>query len=566
MLNLQIRAIDREIANFVSSTAASEHQEDLCIVAMILSAALAHGHSCLPAAQLNHYAKELGLALSSQWLRRLSSATPPQIGQDKDATQAIIVDNNHLYFQRYFLDEIAVANHLIKRTKSLATDHELAGILERLFVGSSDEQKQAAIVAASSKLAIIVGGPGTGKTTTVVKVLATLCEVKQSMGRMPTIKLIAPTGKAAARMGESIKRGRQGLACSEQVKDAIPATAQTIHRALGWQHDGFKHNQFNPIVADIVLVDEASMVDTRLMLSLLNALPDHAQLILLGDQHQLASVEAGSILNDIYQAAQTPNSALAKNIAILTKSFRFRDDAGIGKLAKYLNTANCDGLHALNIAKDPTIAELKVNSELTISELASPYVDYLQKIHEGASTETIFASFESWRVLCAIRESVSGVTGVNQEIEAYLKQQGLIDNRLIHYAGRPIMVTRNDYQQQLFNGDIGIILPTPSGLMAFFEGADGEFRSLLPARLPSVETAFAMTVHKSQGSEFKHCALVLPTAQYSSASVAKELIYTALTRAKESFLLMSEDSAFISGCEQQTERYSQLARRLINAD
>jgi len=566
MLNIQIRAIDQEVANFLSKSVKGELQASLHTLALILSAASAQGHSCLPTSLISKWSKEMGLPLPKHWQQSLTNANPPLLGTDRQSNQAIILDNNHVYFQRYLLDELAVAQHLVTRAEVMDSDSQLPDILDRLFVGSSDEQKQAAIVAAHSKLAIIVGGPGTGKTTTVVKVLATLCEVKQTMGRMPTIKLIAPTGKAAARMGESIKRGRQHLDCSEPVKDAIPAIAQTIHRALGWQHDGFKHNRFNPMVADIVLVDEASMVDTRLMLSLLEALPPHAQLILLGDQHQLASVEAGSVLNDIYHAALTPNSMLRENIAILTKSFRFKDDAGIGKLAKYINSPNCAGAQALSIVKDSAIAELSATSELDITLLASPYLDYLKKIRDKATTAEIFKSFDCWRVLCAIRESDAGVSGINDAIEAWLKQQGLIDNKLIHYAGRPIMVTRNDYQQQLFNGDIGIILPTDDGLMAFFEGAEGEFRSLLPARLPSVETAFAMTVHKSQGSEFKHCALVLPTVEFSKNTVAKELIYTALTRAKESFLLMSSDEAFIAGCEQQTERYSQLARRLISKD
>jgi exodeoxyribonuclease V alpha subunit len=432
-----------------------------------------------------------------------------------------------------------------------------------------DEQRDAARTAATRRLCVISGGPGTGKTSTVVKILALLAELRMRVGsRPPRVLLLAPTGKAAMRLTEAIRRAKSGLACDEAVRAAIPEEASTIHRALGsvgGSGTRFRHHREHRLRADVVLVDEASMVDLALMSRLVDAVPDDARLILLGDKDQLASVEAGAVLGELCGTATGRASRddaatpLAASIVELTRSYRYRPGSGIEALANAVNAG--EAARALEILADDRFADVArrdpapavaLSDELRADALAGGRI-YLASTDARAR----LLALEGFRVLCAHRQGPHGVTSANAEIEALLAGERLIDRRVgPTYAGRPIMITRNDYQLHLFNGDVGTIVARDGKHLAFFVAPDGEERVFSPARLPPHETVFAMTVHKSQGSEFDRVAVLL--GDRSSPLLTRELLYTAVTRAREAVTLYATRAVLEEAIARRTERGSGL--------
>lgn len=451
-------------------------------------------------------------------------------------------------------------------------------------------QKVAAAVAAMRRFAVISGGPGTGKTTTVTRLLALLVEQSIAQGKVPDIRLVAPTGKAAARLTESIGNARSQLNCCEPVQNSIPTMASTLHRLLGVipNQPGFKHNRQNRLHLDILVVDEASMVDLPLMARLLEALPDHARLILLGDRDQLSSVEAGSVLGDICSFAsegyspdqceqlqqltgfdlspfqQTNGSSLRDSLCLLRKSYRFDAHSGIGQLASAVNSGNPLLVNALTNSNYSDIT-LHTQGEKDYPYLMTlaleGYRAYLNEIVQQGPPETIIAAFNRFRVLCAVREGRYGVTGLNLAISQTLASAGLIRTDAPWYAGRPVLITRNDHSLGLNNGDIGITLPDDAGrLRVAFEMPDRSIRTFLPSRLPEHETVFAMTIHKSQGSEFDHTVMVLP--DQAGPVLTRELVYTGITRAKKQLDLFACQPILEQAICRATVRDSGLAARL----
>lgn len=468
-------------------------------------------------------------------------------------------------------------------------------------------QKVAAAVALSRRFAVISGGPGTGKTTTVTKLLAALIEQAQSNNEYPTIKLVAPTGKAAARLTESIGKAVAGLPVSLALKQAIPTDASTLHRLLGAIPNSaeFRHNQDNPLHLDILVVDEASMVDLPMMYKLIDALPKHARLILLGDKDQLASVEAGAVLGDIcsfshfgfsqLQAtqvarltgyttlAQTNNvqPSIADSLCMLKKSYRFDARSGIGQLSQAVNAGSAQKVDWVWQKEFADIARFPIDSQhysQLIQSLVNEYSDYLKRMNisqHDASTgqletaahkaKAVLELFSRCRLLCAIREGDFGVKGLNLRIERALAARKLIQVQdEIWYHGRPVMVTRNDHSLGLYNGDIGICMLDQSDsqprLKVFFELPDGSVKSVLPSRVPEHETAYAMTIHKSQGSEFEHTLMILPPE--FTPILTRELIYTGITRAKKRLSLYVDNRVMKRGIKVRTERASGLIERL----
>jgi exodeoxyribonuclease V alpha subunit len=491
-----------------------------------------------------------------------------------EATTPLVLDaRGRLYLQRYARYERTLAAVLRGRARR-AGDVDLPLLrmgIERLFgalgrpdpgaaPSTSSAHALAACVAALHSLAVICGGPGTGKTTTVVKILALLEEQALARGDRPlSVLLLAPTGKAARRLASSVQAGLGALPVSEAVKAAIPNEAYTIHRALGGGASGrFRHDAQNPLPADVVLVDEVSMVDLALLYRLCIAIRPAARLILQGDKDQLASVEAGAILGDIYEphtaaewsrefaaevrqlcGQQLPGDraerGLCDCLVNLDESFRYRADSGIGRLARAINTG--DGAGALAIlrgragpGRDATLFEpgLDAGGEAELERLASDgYAPFIQ----AADPKQKLARLGAYRVLCAHRQGPRGVEQLNRNVEAWLGRAGLIDPLATFYENRPIIVTQNDYTLGLFNGDVGVVVRDEHGrLRVCFEGAEG-LRFLAPGRLPPHETVFATTVHKSQGSEFDAESIVLPDG--ASALVGRELLYTAVTRARQ---------------------------------
>ena len=453
-----------------------------------------------------------------------------------------------------------------------------------------NDQLLAAATAAGRAFTLISGGPGTGKTTTVARLLALLVEQGLAVGKAPLIRLVAPTGKAAARLTESLGGALQALPVSAEVKAQMPTTAGTLHRLLGVVPGRlrFRHHAENPLHLDILVVDEASMVDLPMMARLLMALPGHARLVLLGDKDQLASVEAGAVLGDICAALELPRTrahaawltaqsghlvtgetdgmALRDGLCLLRKSWRFDASSGIGELARCCNQGDGEGLLAIwqrgfeDIALTSWQAE---GYEQLLQQVCSGYAPYLQAMQEGADPATIFTLFNQFQLLCALREGEFGVSGLNEQIARRLERRALIRREHEWYAGRPVMVVQNDHAIGLYNGDMGLCLPDEQGrLRVWFEQADGSLRSLLPSRLPAHETVYAMTIHKSQGSEFAQVVMALPTSL--SPLLTRELIYTGITRAKSRLDLYADPSLLAQAIRRKTERYSGLADRLLN--
>lgn len=462
-------------------------------------------------------------------------------------------------------------------------------------------QKVAAAVALTKRFVVISGGPGTGKTTTVTKLLAVLLEQAQSRGENTTIELVAPTGKAAARLTESIGKAVSSLPVSDRIKAQIPTNASTIHRLLGAITGSveFRYNRDNQLHLDILVVDEASMIDLSMMYKLTEALPKSARLILLGDKDQLASVEAGAVLGDICsfshygfsrnQATQLSRltgfaeletsstvPSISDSLCMLKKSYRFDARSGIGQLAQAINHGSSKKVAEVWRTGFTDIAKFPIDSthyQNLIQTLVEEYRHFLTRIHQRQSdlannieqlehtAKAALALFSSSRLLCALREGDFGVSGLNQRIEKALSARKLIQlNDELWYSGRPILITQNDYALGLYNGDIGLCLFDDEKAKVFFEQPDGSIKSVLASRIPEHETAYAMTIHKSQGSEFSHALMVLPPE--FSPILTRELVYTGITRAKNRLSLYSDERIFERALKVRTTRASGLVKRL----
>jgi exodeoxyribonuclease V alpha subunit len=464
-----------------------------------------------------------------------------------------------LYFHRYYHYETRLAEQ-IGRLASLSYRPEGQDLpLDDLFSApeagagcGSDGQKEAARLALGKALTIICGGPGTGKTTTVVKILALLL---MATDEKPEVALAAPTGKAAMRLSESIGNSLARLRLPAHIEAAIPTEARTLHRLLGYRRHSpqFRYNRQQPMGWDVVVVDEASMVDLAMMSKLVDALKPGARLLLLGDKDQLASVESGAVLGDFIRS-------LPDNTVELKKTYRFDDN--IKRLAESVNAGDCERVLAL--LADPAVANVTVPPAGLIDYLGSRYALYMAEVYRYPETgiRRIFAAFNSFQVLCGVHYGNRGVEGINRGVEASLARRGF-DCRPDHwYPGRPVLITRNDYSLDLFNGDIGICLPdlADGTVKVWFERPDGGLKSYSPYRLPACETVFAMTIHKSQGSEFDEVVVVLPGED--NRILSRELLYTAVTRARKSVRLVAERQVLIQALSRNIERFSGLADRL----
>ena len=555
------------------------------ISAALLCTALDKGDVCLPLARMagqrpwpEHAFKLPSLA---DWRQQLQAS--PLVGS-ANSFAPMILDGERLYLARYQAYEQQLAEQLLSRAADLPSvdEAQLSESLTRLFAFNAqqpDWQRLAAAQAVRRKLAVISGGPGTGKTTTVVRLLAALLE--QPGCEHLAIGLAAPTGKAAARMAEAIRNAKANLPVSEAIKAALPEEARTLHRLLGSRGDSpqVRHNAANPLALDVLVVDEASMVDLALMAKLVDALPPSARLILLGDKDQLCAVEAGAVFAELCEGrgfdapagadlqritgqrvpVAQPTSRLGDAVVLLTHSHRFAGDSGIGELARRINGGEVRA--TLSLLKEQR-SDLVWNAEPTPADLLERldrgYAPFLAAA-KSADPHAAFAAFNEFRALTAQREGSWGVAGINEALEARVKRRGLVASRERWYVGRPIMVRQNDYALGLFNGDIGICLHTEYGLRVFFEG-EGGYRPFAPARLPSHDCAFAMTVHKSQGSEFSEVLLILP--EQPSPLLTRSLFYTGITRAKHKVEIWGLPARLSEAVATRAERAAGLAQRL----
>lgn len=480
----------------------------------------------------------------------------------------LVIEQNRLYLHRYWSYENRLAMQIKAMTQITHQAEQLDAMLDRYFpetITETDDQREAAKMAIQQSFSIITGGPGTGKTFTVVKILALL----QEQAEQPLhIALAAPTGKAAMRLQESIGNSKAKLPCSETIKSRIPETVTTLHRLLGAMPPSpyFRHHADKPLVYDLVVVDEASMVDLALMSKLLDALKPGARLILLGDKDQLASVESGAVLADLAGA-----EALQDNVYMLKKSHRF--GGAIKELAEAVNLQQAElAWRILSEGQDSAVQFLDEN---LIDYIARQQADYLQLINNGAEFESIYQEFSRFQVLCSNRQGKNSVADINYRVEQKLAEQHRIDLSGLWYPGRPVMVSQNNPALNLYNGDIGICMMDNVGaglapdllgqaggiaaagkLMVFFQRPDGSIKKYLPARVPHCETVFAMTIHKSQGSEFEEVLIVLP--EVINPVLTKELLYTAITRAKKIIKLVAKEAIFTETVRQKIDRVTGL--------
>lgn len=592
------RSLDIQFARMI----ASEDQPALILAAACVSAEAGEGHVCLPLAQFTEQAlfdgrqpelaRQLWLAAGEpEWLDLLQNSEA--VGDGSTATP-LVLHQQRLYLHRMWQSEGDVARFIGREAAPTAFDsQQLRAALDQQFGQQPDDwQKIAAAVAITRQISVISGGPGTGKTTTVAKLLATLLSLSAETVR---IRLAAPTGKAAARLTESLGKALQRLEVNDEEKQRFPAEATTLHRLLGAVPGSqrMRYHAGNPLHLDLLVVDEASMVDLPMMANLIAALPSQARVIFLGDRDQLASVEAGAVLGDICRCAETGYSLaraeelstltgcviegredpqappVRDSICLLRKSYRFDASSGIGQLALAVNAGDTRQVDAVFAADFADIERFTLsNSEAyqhLLTACVAGYRDYLSRLAAGAQPADVLDAFSRFQLLCALREGPFGVMGLNERIEVSLQKAGLIRrspgaaNKW--YPGRPVMIARNDSALGLFNGDIGIaMLDEEQALKVFFPLPDGSIKAVQPSRLPPHDTAYAMTVHKSQGSEFDHTVLVLPN-QFTPV-LTRELVYTAITRAKLRLTLYAEQNVLNSAVKMRTLRRSGLVERL----
>ena len=646
-----LRALDRAFVAFLREREPGGDPLVL-LAAALASHQLGHGHVCL---DLQKTLAEPDFALSlppegdalagplllpsqlldrlelATWLQRLDASELVAAGDTPEqGARPLVLSEGRLYLRRYWAYERQIDDALRERLQPIETaPDDLRKRLDLLFdegaeAGQIDWQKLACALATRAAFSIITGGPGTGKTTTVVRLLALLQAPAVEAGRPLRIRLAAPTGKAAARLTESIGQQVERLSVSADIRAQIPCDVSTVHRLLGSRPNSrhFRHHAGNPLPLDVLVVDEASMIDLEMMANLLAAMPANARLILLGDKDQLASVEAGAVLGDLcrdaedgrysaetqawleqvsgeslaggeLQAGDAERYPLAQQVVMLRRSRRFGEGSGIGQLARLVNRQQPAQARALLREGDfSDVFGLTLRGEhdrkldrLVLDGLEKGpkgplgYRDYLHVIRQARPSAglpaddvcwsdwalSVLKAFEQFQLLCAVRKGPWGVEGLNQRVSRVLTNAGLIDGDQVWYEGRPVLVTRNDYGLNLMNGDIGIALRLPDGqsdiapLRVAFPRNDGRggVRFVLPSRLNEVETVYAMTVHKSQGSEFAHTALVLPDAL--NPVLTKELIYTGITRAKDWFSLIEPRQGVLEeAVERKVKRISGL--------
>ncbi|EJM94633.1 exodeoxyribonuclease V, alpha subunit [Pseudomonas sp. GM74] len=650
-----LRALDKAFVAFLHELA-PEDDPLVLLAAALTSHQLGHGHVCL---DLFETLKEPDFALSlppegdvqggamllpsqllgsldgAHWCKVLAASNLVALAadsRDNVRDRPLVLSGKRLYLRRYWAYERRIDISLRERlTEHESTPGDLLQRLTGLFGPARpgdviDWQKLACALATRSAFSIVTGGPGTGKTTTVVRLLALLQAPAVEVGIPLRIRLAAPTGKAAARLTESISQQVRTLKVTEDVREKIPSDVTTVHRLLGSRPGTrhFRHHAGNRLPLDVLVVDEASMIDLEMMANLLDALPAHARLVLLGDKDQLASVEAGAVLGDLCRDAEagwySPQTRqwlesvsgenlqasglqedargthpLAQQVVMLRHSRRFGEGSGIGQLARWVNQQQPEEARKLLSARshdDVYCLSLKGEQDRALERLLldghgegpQGYRHYLSVLRNQRPpldspledsrwidwARQVLQAFDAFQLLCAVRKGPWGVEGLNQRVTEALLRARLIDSDQQWYEGRPVLMTRNDYGLGLMNGDIGIALKLPEQdghgkqvLRVAFPRNDGQggVRFVLPSRLNDVETVYAMTVHKSQGSEFAHTALILPDAL--NPVLTKELIYTGITRAKDWFTLIeSRAGVFEEAVKRRVKRLSGLMLEL----
>jgi len=587
---LRVHFIDRHLAALINRLAKIPSPE-LELAAKLVSNFRERGDVCVALRAITASdASKIGgpdIPPLKSWVRKLRASGV--VGKPGEFAPLILDENERLYLQRYWKYEDELARNLQARLRDSPirdfNQTELASNLAKLFPAQSDLQKVAAFVAATSRLCVISGAPGTGKTRTIVLICALLIALAGK--RELNFALAAPTGKAAARLKETIAQTRPLLRLPEAIDEKLPADASTIQRLLGAKRDSphFRHDAKNPLVADVVIVDEASMIDLALLAKLFDAVRPDARIILVGDKDQLASVEAGSAFRDIC----TPGFELGVSVSLaevfakctgeelegtsaseapihsvvveLQRNYRFTPETGIAELSSAVNQGDAERAIAV-LKKGGRICWRSTPSvksfERELRERVFPRFEKFLTLTDPADALNELAEFA---VLCALRRGPFGAETVNGLLGRMLWETGREDDGPYH-AGEPVIIVRNDYNVGLFNGDLGIVLPdaTSGELRVFFRGEDGNVLNFAPGRLPAHEPAFALTVHKSQGSEFRDALLILP--ERDAPVLTRELLYTGITRVRATVDVWATEHILRQTIERKIERNSGLRDRL----
>jgi exodeoxyribonuclease V alpha subunit len=565
--------LDRQFADLMQKLSGA-YSPELVLAARLASNQIGEGSICvhIPSIagknifNLFNVDNESGNILlynKDKWLAKLKESEV--IGRPGDIKPLILDDNARLYLYRYWLYEKKLAEN-IKTRISVNYDIDMDVLKQsasRLFKSDDEAEQQIASTAAClSGFCVISGGPGTGKTSLVIKILALLLENAKSAKL--NIALAAPTGKAAARLSEAVKNVRNAIDCTDSVKNSIPDESYTIHRLLGNVKGSpyFRYNSENQLPYDIVIIDESSMADLALTAKLFEAVPVKSRLILLGDRDQLSSVEAGAVLGDICDTGRkhaftkifaerlkqilpstipdkiTQSNAepiIADSILTLSKSYRFAKGSGIGELSIAIRDGEAEKV--IKILKQGDFTDISFiessSYKSLINSLSGKIIDGYSSYIKAKSPEEALDIFPNFTILCALRKGMFGVEKINALVEEVLSTNRLIKCESRWYENRPVMITRNDYNIKLYNGDIGIMFKdNKDGIVRYFTpSGDGSIRKILPLKMPEHETVYAMTVHKSQGSEFDSVLLLLP--DHINPLLTRELLYTAVTRARK---------------------------------
>ena len=592
----------------------SHHLQVFFHVFICLSQSLRAGHSCLPLSTIanqimGYQSDEQGIVTHHGFNFPALEVIDNHFNGDHSINiaspdNALIVYHQHaLYLRRYFEFECELSHYISDKLAAVKLSPKAYDNINRsiglLFpTKPSDQadqavdwQKIAVANAINKNFSIIAGGPGTGKTYTVIKLLAAILMLTDD--QRLRIALVAPTGKAAQRLSDSIVKAVTGFRgiIDDPILNLIPTTTYTIHRLLGViaNSPNFRHHKDNQLSLDVLLIDEVSMVDLALMTRLFRALPKHCKVIMLGDADQLPSVAAGSVLTDIaprphpgyspknirylteatsddfiakaefkklFKSSAQPNN-FADHLVFLTKSRRFDGKGGIGLLANTVIAGNKKGSWQLLTEKNHSGQLTLLSSDIDqwLSALVKEYFQPLFSCREIIDAFTLLAKF---RLLCATRLGEFGVESLNEKVKNLLHAKGLITDINALYQTQPIMISENDYRLGLFNGDIGMLWLNDEGhLMAVFESSTDELKWIMPSRLPKFTTVYAMTIHKTQGSEFDHVAMVLPQKS-DSRLLSRELLYTGITRAKSHLSIASSRNVWQQGVEGQVKRNSGL--------
>jgi exodeoxyribonuclease V alpha subunit len=578
---------DLYLADYIYKNINSEINDEsklaVSLTAAILSREASHGHICLPIEMFANKTLFDIINISEDEKNKKDEANeenfqnftfPEREKLKSDLLKSnaasqneftpMILDNDKIYLQRFYKAECDTAKLINSRNKiseNINTSSEQ--LLELLFPNEEDfEQKKAAELCLKQNFTVISGGPGTGKTFTVAKIIyLILCENPRA-----SIYLCAPSGKAAARLNESLKNSFASIEklCGYNIynvnedvrKSFLNLKASTIHRMLGAgkMHRRYTYGENNPIVCDALIADEASMINIIMMKRLLSSISLKSKIVLLGDKDQLSSVEAGSVMADICD----DNSGMSENIAILKRSWRFDDQSGIGKLALLIKEGKSD--EACEMLYDNTNENLfafEFDNTMSMKEQLHKYIVQGYKDYISSPNQTKYENFLKFRILSPLRGGQYGVEALNSIAQDILESENLIDTRNDFYENRPVIVNVNDYDSKLFNGDVGICMKTGTHIEILFPDSETK---ISPVQMPSHTTCYALTVHKSQGSEFEEVLLVLPD-KYSEL-VSRELLYTAITRAKKKVIIAGSKDVLKKSIENSDKRISGLTTKL----